>query len=300
MNPYANIDYYSIYGDICIIEGIPFLRRQIGGNLYDLASVYPFTYENIEDICILLNKIDTDPNCISLTLVTNPIGKQPKKIAGWDYYWFQYCSEFKTHQVINLTSASPDNYSKDKQRNLKKFYKKGNEGIVEVVPQKAITDRLIENCFKAYKKLEEKHSIKEDAASHFTEEQFRRQFFVEDSILIIARDSLSFGGWALFHRRANNVYYHLSASSPHGYKIGSSYAILDTAIGLFKQLGFHYFMLGSGAGVDSNPNLEYFKSGWGTFQQKNYIYGWINNPKMYRELCKDKDPNKKYFPLYRS
>lgn len=296
---YNSSEYDSIYGDVVVIDSIPFTRRAIDEKYYDLCSIYPFTYQKIADPIRILSSIESKEDCISLTVVTNPLTPPlTLKDEQWQSVWFTSCRPYKTHYIVNLSKSSRKDYSSNHSTNLKRFYKKGNAGIVEVVPQQDITPKLLATCYETYLQLAAKHSISTSAASWFDEEQFNKQFFVSNSVLIIARDSLDFGGWALFHRRENNMYFHLSATSPHGYKISSSYAILDTAIGLFKQLGYNYFLLGSGAGVDSDPKLEYFKSGWGTFTEKNYIYGKVNNPIVYNRLSRGKDST--FFPLYRS
>lgn len=285
---YRNLEYASIYGDIQEIDGILFTRRPIKEDYYDLVSIYPFSLGIINPVAIF-SRI-ADPNCVSLTIVTNPIG------FNFEVEHFPNPREFKTHYIVDLQEHSREKYSDNTIKNIKKFAK--NMGKIEVLPQHLIDTYHVERAYKAYRGLMEKHGVGE-SPTNFTYENFKKQLFIPGSLLLTSwSPNEPMGGFALFYIDGKDVYYHLSASSPGGYKIGSAFALLHHAINLFKQMGYRYLMLGSGAGVDSTSSLEYFKEGFGTFTAKNYIIGSIINKTVYDRLSRGKSGD--YFPLYRS
>lgn len=294
---YRNLDYASIYGDVQEIDGILFTRKPLGDKYYDLISIYPFSCVKTPNLNSVRIDTQKDKNCVSLTIITSPLDHEVWE-TGYTFFrkdWDLY-KEFKTHYIVDLQNHSPEKYSDNTRKNIKKFAK--NMGKVEVLLQHQIDDYHVDRAYKAYKGLMEKHGV-EESSTNFTLENFSKQLFIPGSLLLTSwNPNEPMGGFALFYIGGKDVYYHLSASSPGGYKIGSAFALLHHAINLFKQMGYRYLMLGSGAGVDSTSSLEYFKEGFGTFTKKNYIIGSITNKTVYDRLSRDKSGD--YFPLYRS
>ena len=104
--------------------------------------------------------------------------------------------------------------------------------------------------------------------------------------------------YSLFYMDGDNVYYHLSAQSPEGYKKNSNFIMMDYAIRFFKNLGFDQLELGASPDGDSGSGLKRFKGGFANRVLPNKIIKLIHNKEIYDRLSKGKEGD--FFPLYRS
>ena len=98
------------------------------------------------------------------------------------------------------------------------------------------------------------------------------------------------------------AYYHLGASSDHGYRLNASFSLFYQSIEYFSSKGINWINLGAGAGTesDSDTGLDRFKKGWSSGTKAVYFCGRIFDIEQYNNILKQKNMDSgKYFPAYR-
>ena len=91
-------------------------------------------------------------------------------------------------------------------------------------------------------------------------------------------------GGAIFLIDANNLEYHLSASTTEGKKLGATNLLLHEASLKGKSLGCTRFHMGGGTTTESDDSLLFFKQGFSQLRATFKIGSQIFLPKEYEEI----------------
>lgn len=266
-----------------------FIKRVIDKPFYDVISIYPFhSFNNIKDLFSKYkhpNKvliIDENNFRVSTTFVTDPM------IPIENDPIFDYFKEYKTHYIIDY--SKPIKYSNNHKRNIK-----NNKNLeMELLPKNSETADKFHGFYQVLKK---KHGI--TGITDFNLETIYNHISHKNSYTFGVWENNKLIGSIITTTIDDRSYYHLGAYSERGYEIGASFSLMDHIISFYNKLGYKYFILGAGAGVDkASEGLVRFKKGFSNDTRKNYIIGYINNREKYDELSKGKEGD--FFPLYRS
>jgi len=268
------------------------LERQIPGFPYrDAMGCYPlFACRDGSQLHVDLEDIGNE--LVSLSLVTDPFGE-------YDAAYLHRCFKdlvipFKEHFIIDLC-RSIDTFVSSHHRRY---------------ARKALKDVYVERCqdpsqflnewVNLYANLIETHNIKGILA--FSHSAFAKQLSVPGIVVFRAVYEETTVGMLLWYVQGEVGYYHLGASSDHGYELRASFALFWSAIEYFAANGLRWLNLGAGAGVESSgaDGLSRFKRGWSTGTRTAYFCGRIFDHARYSEIVKAKGiPATDYFPAYR-
>lgn len=297
---YANS--LSEFGEILYVGPGVYLQKRpiLGTEYYDLVSLYPLfsppefnssVYYGIEDF------VSLDKNCVSLTLITDPL----LSITPMLKKFFDYSKVYKTHYIVDLTQ--PLNIAHAHWDRIRSFAKTGYEIKMPILNPTVNSVDVGRHFYDLYKVLIEKHGI--EGIAQFSENSFIKQLNVPGLVMMeCSKDNKAPEVVRSFLLQTNYstgekvAYFHLGASSDKGYYLNGSHAIHYQAIIYFKQLGIDKLVLGGTPDSKNAEGLKLFKSGFSNTTKDNYILGKVLNQRVYDELSKGKTGD--YFPLYNS
>jgi hypothetical protein len=267
------------------------LEREIEGFPYrDAMGCYPlFVCQDWSQLCVDLEDIKNDLVCV--TLVTDPFGH-------YDINDLQKCFDiarpFKQHFMVDLSHPLDSFITKHHRLAAQRALSRVN------VERCQNAKLVIEDWLNLYSKIVERHDI--SGISAFSKKAFVKQFSVPGLEVFRAVYKGAAVGMSLWFVHGKTAYYHLNASSPLGYKIEASFALIQCAIEYFTAGGLRWLNLGAGAGSKSNDmdGLTFFKQGWSNGLSTAYFCGKIFNHGRYLEIINEKKtPPTDYFPAYR-
>lgn len=305
---YSDPTYIATFktaGNLCHINnnfaGVMLERSIPNTKFTDLCSIYPFHSSTATDLVAYkkdkkIYKELKDKGIISMVLVSNPLKDIVSSHLGFNdlenVSGFDTICPFKTHFIIDLNKSLilPQNH----RRNIRKASEEIEVKNVILTPSNI--EEYSDKFADVYSVLAERHNI--TGLPNFSRWQLANQLRVKGTILLEALKEGKTCGFLLFYLEENNAYYHLGCYTEEGYKVCASYALMDSAIKFFKQIGINTILLGGSSGSGSEDGLYRFKQGWANSSKQNYLLFKIINPEIYKELSKEKSGN--YLPLYRS
>lgn len=300
---YRSLNYANCFKESGDVYRLPqtdsyLIQKPYKDGFSDLCSVYPFydppkkhQFYHI-DLIADINSI-TDPNILSVTIVTNPLMKWAEMPVGKDNWCWSYCKEFKTHYYIDYREKL------DLPSNHKRNIKKSLNSLDIKIDMISSNEKKAQSFIGFYKNLVKRHDIV--GFADFPDSYFLSLFNVPGIMLLEAypKGSREPCGQITYLLDGEYAYYHLAAYNEEGYANNASFGMMHSAIEYFRSLGVNKLLLGGSAGMieDENDGLARFKKGFSNKSIKNHILGKVLNESKYNEFSKG--INKEYFPLYR-
>jgi hypothetical protein len=158
---------------------------------------------------------------------------------------------------------------------------------------------FVDEWMDLYTNLIRRHNLKGIKA--FSRTAFAKQLRVPGIVMFRAVHRGTTNGMQLWYVQGEVGYSHLTAVSPLGYKLRSSYAIYWAAIEHFSNK-VSWLDLGAGGGASSASvdSLSEFKRGWSNETRTAYFCGRVFDRKKYDEVVKASGMfSTDYFPAYR-
>ena len=295
MQGYLHPFYAQSFSEIGEVIFLPkskgwLIKRQIPGTtLFDAMGPYPlFFCENweylIEDIFSLRDQI------VSIILVIGPHQELPK-IKFKNFFDLFY--EYKNHYIFDKSKPLAQTISSGRRYDAMRALKDVN------VDLKISPNIDLEEWCHLYSNLIERYQITGIRA--FSEKSFKNQLTIPNTYFFRVLFNGELIGGNIFYIQNHTAYWHLSACTEKGYQLHASYAAIWTAIKVFSKK-IHRIDFGGTTNMKDNKfnGLAQFKSGWSNSTECSYFCGKILNLQKYRQLIKEHDENKKWFPAYRS
>jgi len=233
---------------------------------------------------------DLNGKIVSFTAVTDPFGNYDEKLLR--KHFKDVVFPFKDHYVISLAQGE-DGISSHHKRNIRK----GMKNIDVDLSDNPISE--LDEWSDLYDVLIKKMNL--NGLTKFSKKSFEKQLSVPGVFVFKAKHKNTTVGMLIWYVMGDIGYYHLGSYSEKGYELRASYALFQTAIKYFSDLGLAWLNLGSGAGLRSNiDGLARFKAGWSTEIRKAYFCGRIFDHENYKKIVNKRAiPETKYFPAYR-
>jgi Acetyltransferase (GNAT) domain len=267
------------------------LERSIDGvGSRDAMGCYPLFS------CSDWSRLHTDVNMlagdlVTLSLVTDPFG-------SYDQEYLQTCFDsvvpFKQHFIYDL-SQPPDHAVRSHHR----YYARR---ALDTISVEVCTNPLafLDDWTRLYRMLSDRHQLKDIKA--FSTESFAKQLTTPGIVALRAVSQDAVVGGHLWYMQGDVAYSHLTAFSPRGYELMTSYALYWFALQYFAGL-VRWLNLGAGAGLMANSldGLAQFKRGWSTGTRLAYFCGRIFDHSRYDQIvARTGAPATRYFPAYRA
>lgn len=137
--------------------------------------------------------------------------------------------------------------------------------------------------------------------SAFSRASFQRQFALPGlSALRAVRDGQTVA-MTLWLEDGPNAHYHLAASSPEGYEVGASYALVAAGLEHLRDRGVRWVNLGGvPVAASRGDGLAYFKRGWANGERSARLCGRILDRSAYARLVDRRRAAPAWFPQYRA
>lgn len=274
-------------------EGL-FLMREIPGTPYmDGMGLYPLFFCSrwpalADDLAELSNSL------VSFSMVTDPFGEFDLQELKANFP--DVCYPYKEHYVVDLSLPMESYVSKHHKRFVRKALRKKIEVECCTNP-----NELMDEWVELYDCLKHKHQIHGIAA--FSRSAFEKQFQVPGLIALRAKRENRTVGIETCYTQGDVCYGHLAAFNAEAYTTRASYAMKWEIIRHCQEMGYRWFCMGGGAGVqeDKSDGLHFFKSQWATGTRTVYFCGRILNRRLYAKLTKAREIGKTdFFPAYRA
>jgi Acetyltransferase (GNAT) domain len=292
---------HPAYAEAFIEFGQPLLLPRSGGHLLtrqisrtdgvDAMGCYPlFACSDWDKLGDDLQ--DLSERFVSVALVTDPFGDfETKELRDC---FPDKMFHFKDHFVVDFDSGNHLDLPGNHRRNLEK-------ALRGIVVEHCDTSRTtLEDWIRLYDVLIARHGIR--GLTAFSRDAFERLFAVPGLVVFRAVADGETVGMTLWLTHHDIGYYHLGAYSEHGYDLGASFPIFQTAIEYFREKGLRALNLGAGAGVGAKQQdgLSRFKQGWTNSTKPVYFCGRIFDHARYSKIVSDRGLNANgYFPAYR-
>ena len=285
--------------------GIPLIIRKIPNTCYfDCTSVYgycgPISNLDIDAIpqqCIESFQTALESFFVSNSIVTAFSRLHPLISCGGLF------REFGVVKNINQTVAIDLRMTAEEQ---KKQYRKSNKSELNQLRRKGF--EVVEGCSR--KDLDVFVSIYHETMTRVDATQnyfFDHKYFYDfldskcflNKLLLAKKDEIIVAG-AIFTISNTMMQYHLAGTRKEFIKETPMKLILVEDRLLGNNLGLEFFHLGGGVGGSDDDSLFRFKSGFSDYRCQFKVWNYIADQELYNVLCKDKDANSSFFPLYRS
>jgi Acetyltransferase (GNAT) domain len=262
------------------------LKRLIPESAWsDALGCYPLcSFDRAADLAGGLQRL-RDADLVSISLVANPVdGPDPRALREN----FTVCRPFKTHYLIDH-SARLKPPSATHRRWMGKALRECEVSKIRLLDSLGEWERL-------YRTAIARHHI--TGLQAFSSEYFAVLAGMPDVEAFAARVGKETVAMALWVRDPEVVYYHLGASSAHGYETHAMYGIFAAALEYYA--GVRLIHLGGAAGVTASEHdgLARFKRGFANRQLDAYFCGACLDQKRYASLSHDPG-NTDFFPAYR-
>jgi hypothetical protein len=226
---------------------------------------------------------------VSITVVTDPFGDYDEALLRSSFV--DLVIPFKEHFITDLTLA-PDAFITRHHR----YYLRKASAQVHVEPLVDHTG-FIDSWVELYECLVKRHGLR--GVRVFSRAAFEQQLCVPGLVVLRATHRGAVVGAQLWYIQGDVAYSHLTAFSPMGYQLRTSYAIYGAAMEYFRGR-VRWLERGAGAGLDNSADgLTVFKRGWSTGLRTAYLCGRILRPREYEELRARTGKETTYFPAYR-
>lgn len=266
------------------------LERQIGGTRErDLMGPYPLFA--CTDWPHLVDDVeDLGDSMVSLVLVVDPLADV--EASQLERAFPDRLKTLRMHFIRDLDGpvSIPAHHRRDMRRAAR---------AVEVeICAKPIEH--LDDWMGLYEGLVARHGVV--GISAFSRASFCRQLALDGMIALRAVRHQRTVAMSLWLEDAPNAHYHLAASSPEGYDVGASYALVAVALEHLRERGVRRVNLGGVPGTASrNHGLAYFKRGWASGERPARLCGRILNPTVYAQLADhDRGAPAEWFPEYRA
>jgi hypothetical protein len=297
MNGYGHPAYAASFAQIGLPQKLPrsggwIIRRAIANtDCQDGMGCYPlFACQDWFQLACDLDDLTGD--LVSLTVVTDPFGHTtPEELRRC---FPDLMLPFKQHFVADLCLPHDRLISAHHRRNARKGLQ-----LVQV-EQCAQPEQHLAEWVALYGHLATRRRLK--GMHTFSPQAFAQQLTVPGMVMFRAAVERETAGMLLWYVMGEVAYYHLGAFSPEGYNRQASFALFQTAISYFSDLGLRWLNLGGGAGTQSDreDGLTRFKRGWASETRTAYLCGRILNRAAYTTLVQQRNLSPTaYFPLYR-
>ncbi len=269
------------------------MERPVAGTPYfDLCAPYPLF--DVRDWSLLENDFSglDQEKYITVTVVVDPLAD----VSFHDLFTLfpDRHVKLKSHFVADLSRDMEGFVSSGHRYKARRALK---QVTVDHVVQK---ETALANWNHLYGQLIQRHRI--SGAALFSPASFARQLAMEEMHLFTAREGEEIVAMHLWLEQDNRVHYHLGASSPRGYQLRATYAIVWEALRFFKERGCTHAALGGVAGSADDPanGLAQFKRGFSTGNLPSMLCGKVMNPRVYDRISKERGTeNSSWFPKYR-
>ncbi|MCP4573528.1 MAG: GNAT family N-acetyltransferase [bacterium] len=229
---------------------------------------------------------------VSLVLTTDPMTGP----AGLDLErWFGAVARpWKDHYLVDMSVPLETAASKHHLRNARRFGRHAELTVVED------PSSLLDQWCRLYGELVARHRI--TGMARFSRDAFARQLALPGTVALTATAAGEEIPCAIqiWYTDGHRAWHHLSGYDRTGYRWGgASYALVAAALEHLRKLGVRETNLGSGAGLEHDPDdgLSRFKGGWSTHAKSSWLCGAVLDPVRYAELGDNRSSS--YFPFYR-
>lgn len=227
---------------------------------------------------------------VSVAIVADPFGNYDRQLLE---RCFDRVEVIKEHYVSDLTAPADAIVSKHHLR----YARKAMTCVKVQVSHNPL--ELLDEWVSLYHCLMEKYGVKGIRA--FSRKSFEQQLAVPGLVALRAEHEGTAVAIDLFYIQGDTAYAHLLASSPLGYKLQASYALIWHAIQHFAGK-VRWIDWGGGAGIAcrDTDGLTAFKRGWSTGTRPAYFCAKILDTATYQEIVRARGvENSSYFPAYR-
>jgi len=269
------------------------LRREIpGADATDAAGCYPlFACRDWSSLGEDVDALDALEGVVSVVLVTDPFGGFTREELEPHFDDVRF---FKPHFVIDLTEPVERVASRHHR-----YYARRALRELEIEEQLRPVD-ILDEWTGLYAVLVERKGLRGIQA--FSRDAFATQLRIPGAVMLVARLDGELVGADWYYVNGSVAYRHLAASSPEGYRVSASYALLWRAIELLAKLGVRWLDIGGAPGLSEQPDdgLRQFKKGWSTDTRPTYLATRVLDHRRYEELSRRAGGTNGYFPAYRA
>ncbi len=266
------------------------LERQIDGTRErDLMGPYPLF--SCTDWSKLADDVeDLGDSTVSLVLVVDPLADV--EASQLERAFPDRLQTLRMHFIRDL--YGPVSITAHHRREVRRAAR-----AVEVEICAKPIERL-DDWMRLYEGLVARHGVV--GISAFSRASFRGQLALDGMIALRAVRHRRTVAMSLWFEDAPNAHYHLAASSPEGYDVGASYALVAVALEHLRERGVRWADLGGvPGGASRDHGLAYFKRGWASGERPARLCGRILNPTVYAQLPgRGRGAPAEWFPKYRA
>jgi hypothetical protein len=286
---YARLEYAKAFGggafDAPAWDTALIARPVPGEPLQDALGCYPLAA--IRPGADLAEGVDElrAAGAVSVALVPDPLtGPSPSALANA----FEVCRPFKTHYLVD-----PSRPSRPSDTHRRWVRKAMDACRVEPVALAETLDAWI----GLYGELVGRHEVR--GLTDFEPGYFAALAGFPEVKAVAAFQGRTPVAMALWVQADEVAYYHLGASSPEGYRLRASYAVMAAALELIAEGRIAHLGGASGLADDPADGLARFKRGFANRQVMAWFCGAVLHPDHYRRLSAGRDDGG-YFPGYRA